>query len=87
MVHLRQVSTEEGLTLSKDFDCNFSEVAAADQVVPVAMVFQDLCKTIMAARRKSKHSLLDLGKKMLGNRSSTVKLYTRGKSDSALPKD
>lgn len=87
MVHLIQVTTEEGLTLSKDFDCNFSEMAAAEQVTPVATVFQDLCKTVMQSRRKSKHSLLDLGKKMLGNRSSGCRLYTRGKSDSALPKD
>lgn len=87
MVHLRQVSTEEGSMLAKDFDCNFSEVAAAEQVGPVALVFQDLCKTVLAARRKSKHSLLDLGKKMLGTRTSSIKLYARGKSDSALPKD
>ena len=32
MVHLRQVSSEEGDILAKDFDCNFREVAAADQV-------------------------------------------------------
>lgn len=32
MVHLRQVSSEEGEILAKDFDCNFGEVAAADQV-------------------------------------------------------
>lgn len=87
MVHLRQVKYEEGMSLAKDLDCNFSEVAAAEQVNPVAMVFQDLCKTVSQARRKSKHSLLDLGKKMLGTRSSNCKLYTRGKSDSALPKD
>ena len=32
MVHLRQVASEEGDILAKDFDCNFREVAAADQV-------------------------------------------------------
>lgn len=36
MVHLRQVSSEEGEILSKDYDCNFCEVAAADQVTEVA---------------------------------------------------
>ena len=57
MVHLRQVSSEEGerITLSaspnkyksflvgdilaKDFDCNFREVAAADQVNEVSHRF------------------------------------------------
>lgn len=32
MVHLRQVSTEEGEILAKDFECWFSEVSAAEQV-------------------------------------------------------
>ncbi|KAJ0184035.1 hypothetical protein K1T71_000458 [Dendrolimus kikuchii] len=32
MVHLRQVSLEEGEILAKDFECNFAEVAAAEQV-------------------------------------------------------
>ncbi|GLV33708.1 uncharacterized protein CBL_11406 [Carabus blaptoides fortunei] len=31
MIHLRQVSTEEGSILARDFDCGFSEVAAAEQ--------------------------------------------------------
>ncbi|XP_017787285.1 PREDICTED: ras-related and estrogen-regulated growth inhibitor [Nicrophorus vespilloides] len=84
MVHLRQISAEEGTILARDCDCCFSEVAAAEQVGPVATVFHDLCKAVLAARRKSKHSLLE---RMLGTRSSNIKLYARGKSDSALPKD
>ena len=39
MVHLRQVSSEEGDILAKDFDCNFREVAAADQVNEVNIDF------------------------------------------------
>ncbi|GJQ79613.1 hypothetical protein Trydic_g16455 [Trypoxylus dichotomus] len=84
MVHLRQVSTEEGTILARDMDCGFSETAAAEQVAPVAAVFQDLCRLVLSARRKSKQSLLE---RMLGAKSSNAKLYARGKSDSALPKD
>ncbi|XP_063920043.1 GTP-binding protein Rit2 isoform X2 [Zophobas morio] len=84
MVHLREVSTEEGAILARDFECGFSEVTAAEQVAPVAVVFQEICRAVLAARRKSKHSLLE---RMLGSRSSNLKLYVRGKSDSALPKD
>lgn len=84
MVHLRQVSSEEGAILAKDIECEFCEVSAAEQVVPVAVIFQDLCKTVFASKRKSKHSLLE---RMLGARSNSCKLYARGKSDSALPKD
>lgn len=32
MVHLRQVSAEEGEILAKDFECWFSEISAAEQV-------------------------------------------------------
>lgn len=32
MIHLRQVSTEEGEILAKDFECWFGEVSAAEQV-------------------------------------------------------
>jgi Ras-like protein family protein 11A len=32
MIHLRQISTEEGEILAKDFECWFSEVTAAEQV-------------------------------------------------------
>ncbi|XP_022907851.1 ras-related and estrogen-regulated growth inhibitor isoform X1 [Onthophagus taurus] len=84
MVHLRQVSAEEGTILARDLECGFSEVTAAEQVGPVATVFQDLCKAVLAARRKSKHSLLE---RMLGAKTTNIKLYARGKSDSALPKD
>lgn len=84
MVHLRQVNTDEGLILAKECECGFSEVTAAEQVGPVGLVFQDLCRAVLAARRKSKQSLLE---RMLGTRSSNLRLYVRGKSDSALPKD
>lgn len=80
MVHLRQVSTEEGDILAKDFDCKFCEVSAAEHVGQVADAFQDLCREVLASRRKSKQSLLD---RMLG----VTRAYSRGKSDSALPKD
>lgn len=79
MVHLRQVSTEEGEILAKDFDCKFSEVSAAEHVE--ADCFHELCLEILASRRKSKQSLLD---RMLG---AGTRVYSRGKSDSALPKD
>ncbi|XP_054275821.1 ras-related and estrogen-regulated growth inhibitor-like [Macrosteles quadrilineatus] len=83
MVHLRQVSTEEGEILAKDFECSFSEVAAAEQVTQVGEVFHELCREVLSVRRKNKQSLLD---RMLGSKAS-VKVYCRGKSDSALPKD
>lgn len=81
MVHLRQVSTEEGEILGKDLECKFAEVSAAEHVGPVADAFHDLCREVLQARRKSKQSLLD---RMLGG---TRHAYSRGKSDSALPKD
>lgn len=80
MIHLRQVSLEEGDILAKDFDCKFSELSAAEHVVQVADSFHDLCREVLNARRKSKQSLLD---RMLGG----TRVYARGKSDSALPKD
>lgn len=80
MVHLRQVSAEEGEILAKDFECKFCEVSAAEQVAPVADAFHDLCREVLLARRKSKQSLLD---RMLGG----TRVYNRGKSDSSLPKD
>lgn len=83
-MHLREVSAEEGAILARNFECGFSEVAAAEMVAPVAVVFQELCRAVLAARRKSKHSLLE---RMLGTRTSNLRLYARGKSDSALPKD
>ncbi|XP_012279527.1 ras-related and estrogen-regulated growth inhibitor isoform X2 [Orussus abietinus] len=82
MVHLRQVSAEEGEILAKDFECWFSEVTAAEQVAQVAESFHELCREVLAARRRNKQSLLD---RMLG--SKATRAYSRGKSDSALPKD
>jgi len=83
MVHLRQVSSEEGEILAKDFDCNFGEVAAADQVVEVAEAFHELCRDVHLARRKNKTSLLD---RVLGTKGG-IRAYHRGKSDSSLSKD
>lgn len=82
MVHLRQVSSEEGDILAKDFDCSFSEVAAADQVAEVAEAFFEVCRGVNSARRKNKTSLLD---RVLGNKGG-IRAYSRGKSDSSLPK-
>lgn len=79
MIHLRQVSTDEGEILAKDFECKFCEVSAAEHVVQVSDAFHELGREVLLARRKSKQSLLD---RMLGGRT-----YNRGKSDSALPKD
>lgn len=81
---LRQVSQEEGEILAKDFECSFSEVAAAEQVAQIGEVFHELCREVLAVRRKSKQSLLD---RMLGGKSAAARAYSRGKSDSALPKD
>lgn len=80
MIHLRQVSADEGDILAKDFDCKFSELSAAEHVIQVADAFHDLCREVLCARRKSKQSLLD---RMLGG----TRVYARGKSDSALPKE
>ena len=44
--------------------------------------FLELSREVLAAKRKNKQSLLD---RMLGSKST--KVYSRGKSDSALPKD
>ncbi|XP_026474746.1 ras-related and estrogen-regulated growth inhibitor [Ctenocephalides felis] len=84
MVHLRQVGTEEGEILARDLDCTFNEITAAEQVTQVADAFYELCREIMAARRKSKQSLLD---RMLGGKNTGGRAYLRGKSDSALPKN
>ncbi|XP_055909530.1 ras-related and estrogen-regulated growth inhibitor isoform X2 [Eupeodes corollae] len=80
LVHLRQVSSDEGEILAKDYECKFSEVSAAEHVNLVAEVFYDICKEVMSSKRKSKQSLLE---RMLGGHRP----YNRGKSDSALPKD
>ncbi|XP_063228040.1 ras-related and estrogen-regulated growth inhibitor [Bacillus rossius redtenbacheri] len=84
MVHLRQVSTEEGEILAKDYECWFNEVAAAEQVAQVAEAFHELCREVLGARRRNKQSLLD---RMLGSKGAAARAYSRGKSDSALPKD
>jgi len=73
-----------GEILAKDFECWFSEVAAAEQVTQVAEAFHELCREVLAMRRKNKQSLLD---RMLGGKSGGIRAYSRGKSDSALPKD
>ncbi|EEB18099.1 conserved hypothetical protein [Pediculus humanus corporis] len=84
MVHLRQVSADEGEILAKDFECWFSEVAAAEQVTQVAEAFHELCREVHMMRRKNKQSLLD---RMLGGKTGGIRVYSRGKSDSALPKE
>lgn len=65
LIHLRQVSTEEGEILSKDLDTIFTELSAADHITQVAEAFYDLCREVHDVRRRSKQSLLDrmLGKK------------------------
>jgi len=73
-----------GEILAKDFECCFTEVAAAEQVGQIAEVFLEVCREVLSVRRKNKQSLLD---RMLGGKTSVVKAYARGKSDSALPKE
>lgn len=65
LMHLRQVSSDEGEILSKDLDSLFTELSAAEHVAQVAEAFHDLCREVHAIRRRSKQSLLDrmLGKK------------------------
>ncbi|XP_064110249.1 ras-related and estrogen-regulated growth inhibitor [Macrobrachium rosenbergii] len=82
MVHLRQVSSEEGEILAKDLECYFSEVAASEQVLQVANAFHEVFKEVQNVRKRNKTSLLD---RVLGNKAT--KIYVRGKSDSALPKE
>ncbi|KAF0291336.1 Ras-like protein family member 11A [Amphibalanus amphitrite] len=84
MIHLRQVGYEEGEILARDMEClSFREVSASEQVTEVAEAFNDLCREVNNHRRKSKQSLLD---RVLGGRGG-LRVYARGKSDSALPKD
>ncbi|XP_075727426.1 ras-related and estrogen-regulated growth inhibitor isoform X2 [Rhipicephalus microplus] len=59
LIHLRQVSTEEGEILAKDADDGFIELTASEQVHQVAQAFADLCRDVYAHRRRSKQSLLD----------------------------
>ena len=71
-----------GEILAKDTDCKFYELSAAEQVSQVIDAFLELSRDIAVSRRRGKQSLLD---RMLGNKAARV--YSRGKSDSALPKD
>lgn len=80
LIHLRQVSYEEGEILAKDFDCKFYEVSAAEQVQQVSDAFLDMCREILQVKRKSKQSFIDKIDRMLGG---TGRVYSRGKSDSA----
>lgn len=80
LIHLRQVSTEEGEILAKDFDCKFHEVSAADQITNVNDAFFDMLREILQAKRKSKQSFIEKIDRMLGG---TGRVYNRGKSDSA----
>lgn len=79
LIHLRQVSTDEGEILAKDFDCKFYEISAAEQVQQVSDAFLDLCREILQAKRKSKQSFIDKIDRMF----TSGRVYNRGKSDSA----
>uniref|UniRef100_A0A182WKJ0 small monomeric GTPase n=1 Tax=Anopheles minimus TaxID=112268 RepID=A0A182WKJ0_9DIPT len=83
MVHLRQVSTDEGEILAKDFECKFFEISAAEHVYQVAEAFLELCREVLTGKRKSKQSFIDKIDRML----SGSRTYNRGKSDSISPKD
>lgn len=82
LIHLRQVSTDEGEILAKDFDCKFYEISAAEQVQQVSDAFLDLCREILQAKRKSKQSFIDKIDRMFMGGTGRV-VYNRGKSDSA----
>uniref|UniRef100_A0A182Q202 small monomeric GTPase n=1 Tax=Anopheles farauti TaxID=69004 RepID=A0A182Q202_9DIPT len=83
MVHLRQVSTDEGDILAKDFECKFFEISAAEHVYQVAEAFLELCREVLTSKRKSKQSFIDKIDRML----SGSRTYNRGKSDSISPKE
>ncbi|KFB42461.1 hypothetical protein ZHAS_00010168 [Anopheles sinensis] len=83
MVHLRQVSTEEGEILAKDLECKFFEISTAEHVYQVVKAFLELCRDVLTAKRKSKQSFIDKIDRML----SGSRTYNRGKSDSISPKD
>lgn len=74
LIHLRQVSTEEGEILAKDVEGTFLEVAASEHVSQVADAFQELCREVHAYRRRSKQSLLD---RMLGGGKSNKTELTK----------
>ncbi|PRD35093.1 UNVERIFIED_CONTAM: Ras-like protein family member 11A [Trichonephila clavipes] len=59
LIHLRQVSSEDGRTLAKEQDAAFLEVAASEHVSQVADAFYELCREVHTYRRRSKQSLLD----------------------------
>lgn len=83
-MYTNKISYSLGEILAKDFECCFTEVAAAEQVGQIAEVFLEVCREVLSVRRKNKQSLLD---RMLGGKTAVVKAYARGKSDSALPKE
>lgn len=76
LIHLRQVSTEEGEILAKDSDDGFVEVTASEQVVQVADAFAELCRDVYAHRRRSKQSLLD--RVLAGTKGITAKANDSG---------
>ncbi|GFU27113.1 ras-related and estrogen-regulated growth inhibitor [Nephila pilipes] len=59
LIHLRQVSAEDGGKLAKDHNAAFLEVAASEHVSQVADAFYELCREVHTFRRRSKQSLLD----------------------------
>ena len=80
-----------GEQLATELGCSYLEVAAAEQVQPTCAVFHEVCREVLALRRRGKQSLLD---RMLASAKSSSKTasggagprtYLRGKSDSALP--
>jgi len=79
-----------GEQLAAELGCSYLEVAAAEQVQPACAVFHEVCREVLAVRRRGKQSLLD---RMLASAKSSSKAasaggprtYARGKSDSALP--
>ena len=71
-----------GEILAKDLECFFCEVAASEHVLQVANAFHEVFKEVQNVRKRNKTSLLD---RVLG--SKATRIYVRGKSDSALPKD
>lgn len=85
LIHMREVSTEEGEIMAKDFECKFWEISAAESPLQVNDAFLDLCREILQAKRKSKQSFIDkMADRMLGG---TRHVYNRGKSDSAIQKE
>lgn len=69
--------------MAKDSECKFYELSAAEHVQQVSDAFIELCRDILATKRKSKQSFIEKIDRMLGGN----RVYNRGKSDSALPKE